>query len=83
MGFSIVVEKMIECMKNKPLIGHNQMYDMLYFYKQFIGPLPSKYLEFIQKWEELFPLTYDTKVLAFKSGDLFSKTILQNVFESS
>ena len=49
MGFSHVVEKMIvTCMEKEiPLIGHNMMYDILYFYEQFIGPLPETYKDFV------------------------------------
>lgn len=43
MGFTTIVEKMIETMKKKPFIGHNPMYDILYFYNQFIDELPDTY----------------------------------------
>lgn len=32
MGFSMIAQTMIETMNQKPLIGHNPMYDILYFY---------------------------------------------------
>ena len=48
----------------KPIIGHNMMYDALFTYNQFIGPLPSTYKEFADKWTKAFPVIYDTKVLA-------------------
>jgi len=62
MGFSLVVEAMINA--KKPLIGHNCMYDWVYTYNQFIGKLPDTYAEFIADWNTKFPYTYDTKVLA-------------------
>ena len=45
LGFSHVVEMMIEAQKKRavPVIGHNMMYDLLYFYNQFIGPLPDTF----------------------------------------
>ena len=56
------------------------MYDVLYFYNQFVGPLPNTYEDFTKEWHEIFPATFDTKVLSFKS-DYFGKTILGKIFE--
>lgn len=46
MGFSLVVEMMINA--KKPIIGHNMIYDIIYLYNQFIDDLPNTYIEFIQ-----------------------------------
>jgi len=81
MGFALVAEMMFKSMKSKALIGHNPMMDMLYFYNQFIAPLPSTYTTFIQSWTKLFPITYDTKVLAFKNVDMFPSSILGSIFK--
>lgn len=67
MGFALVAEIMIENCKKKPLIGHNQIYDILYFYNQFIDDLPSTYLEFIKIWTDMFSMNYDSKILSFKN----------------
>lgn len=82
MGFSYVVKKLIEVQKQKPiaLVGHNMMYDVIYFYNQFIGALPETYADFVKLWHACFPLTLDTKVLACRS-DVFSKTVLGTMFE--
>lgn len=56
------------------------MYDILYFYNQFIGPLPDTYVGFAKEWFERFPNTFDTKVLSFKA-DYFGKTALGKVYE--
>lgn len=51
LGFSYVVEQLILKYKensNFCLIGHNLMYDIIYFYNQFVGPLPETYEEFIK-----------------------------------
>ena len=56
------------------------MYDVIYLYNQFIGPLPDTYSEFVKLWHACFPLTMDTKVLARKA-DVFSKTVLGTMFE--
>ena len=78
MGFSLVIQAMIE--SKKPIIGHNCMYDWLYLYNQFIAPLPETYCQFAQKWNERFPYTYDTKVLAYNSK-AFYNTALGQVYE--
>ena len=44
MGFSLIVKAMIDA--KKPIVGHNCMYDWLYFFNQFIAPLPETYLQF-------------------------------------
>lgn len=78
MGFSLVIEAMIQA--KKPIIGHNCMYDWIYLYNQFIGPLPETYLQFAQEWNSRFPYTYDTKVLAYNSK-AFYNTSLGQVYE--
>ena len=78
MGFSLVIQAMIEA--KKPVIGHNCMYDWIYVYNQFIGPLPETYLQFAQEWNSRFPFTYDTKVLAYNSK-AFYNTSLGQVYE--
>lgn len=82
LGFSAVVEEMIRTCSSRacPFIGHNMMYDILYFYNQFIGPLPENYEAFAEEWHQRFPDTYDTKVLSFKA-DYFGKTVLGKVYE--
>jgi len=82
MGFALVVEEMIKVMRqgNCPFIGHNCMYDFIYLYNQFIGPLPDTYNEFIMLWSEHFPVIFDTKVLASKS-DYIRQTTLGRVYE--
>lgn len=78
MGLSLVIEEIIK--SKKPLVGHNPMYDWLYIYNQFVAPLPDTYSEFIKEWNSKFPLTFDSKVLAFKSM-AFYRTSLGDVFD--
>ena len=61
-GFSEV----IQCIQKskKPLVGHNNAFDIFFLYNQFYDRLPETYVEFVQKWKELFPTIYDSKVLA-------------------
>lgn len=75
MGFSLIIQAMIEA--KKPVIGHNCMYDWLYLYNQFIGPLPETYLQFAQEWSSRFPYTYDTKVLAYNSKAFYNTSLGQ------
>ena len=50
MGFSLIVEELIEA--QKPLVGHNLIYDMGFFYDQFIAPLPDTFLDFTAAWRK-------------------------------
>ncbi len=47
LGFSLVMEMLMEA--KKPMVGHNMIYDMLFFYSQFIADLPATYSEFAQE----------------------------------
>ena len=49
----------------KPIVGHNMMYDMLFTYEKFIGPLPYTFKEFANTWTKEFGGgTFDTKCMA-------------------
>ena len=83
LGVSHIIEMIINRCKVNPqccLIGHNMIYDIIYLYNQFIGPLPETYADFVAEWFKLFPSTFDTKVCSFKA-DYFGKTILGKIFE--
>ena len=64
-GFSLIVEAILNKVQKTPIIGHNLMYDVLYFYAQFIGNLPETYLEFLAEWNKCFPVIFDSKVIAY------------------
>jgi len=61
LGFSYVIEKIIEASQKNPnfcFVGHNPSYDLLYVYNQFVGPLPDSYKGdkgFAQEWNSRFP----------------------------
>lgn len=81
-GFTRVINIITE--NKKPLVAHNCLYDIIYFYRQFIAPLPDTLKEFKEKWRTEFPETYDTKHIwlnrAFSSR--FSTTALQTVYKT-
>lgn len=56
------------------------IYDVIYFYNQFIAPLPPTYDEFVKSWNSMFHTTYDTKVISFNS-QYFGQTILGKIFD--
>lgn len=56
------------------------MYDICFFYRQFIGDLPATWDEFKKVWLRCFPLTYDTKVLTSKDR-MFNKTTLEELIK--
>ena len=70
----------VEANPSCALIGHNCMYDLIYFYNQFMGPLPDTYQEFAEEWLDNFPAVYDTKVLS-DNADYFGKTTLGKVYD--
>ena len=75
----------------KPIIGHNMMYDILFTYEQFIGPLPDSYKKFATAWTNWFGELYDTKILARhiithvqpqeERKKILSKTQLEHVYD--
>jgi len=78
-----VVQAMMDAVEANPscaLIGHNCMYDLVYFYNQFMGSLPDTYEEFAEEWLDNFPTVYDTKVLSV-CADYFGKTSLSKVYD--
>jgi TusA-related sulfurtransferase len=78
-GFTAIVEKIIKY--KKPLIGHNWFFDILYFYRQFVGELPDSIAEFKELWRSNFPFTFDTKHISWKIAH-FPQTSLGAVFKS-
>ena len=52
-GFRRVVDVM--CDVNKPLVGHNMLLDLCYFYNYFIGSLPDDVQEFKTSLLSKFP----------------------------
>lgn len=55
------------------------MYDLLFMYNSFIDKLPNTYLQFITKWHKCFPITIDTKVIAFNSNK-YTNTTLESLY---
>ena len=47
MGFASIVELLIKY--QKPLIGHNLMFDMVFLFRQCIGDLPEKFSGFVRE----------------------------------
>ncbi|KAI9504113.1 ribonuclease CAF1 [Coemansia spiralis] len=49
----------------KPIVIHNGLFDLVYLYQSFFGPLPDSYESFVYDLSEMFPGgIYDTKLIA-------------------
>lgn len=69
LGFSLVIQALAKA--NKPLIGHNAIFDLAFIYHQFFSELPDTYVEFAHSLNtKLFSKFYDTKVLSLYAGKL-------------
>jgi len=64
-----------------PVVGHNCFYDLLFLFRHFEAPLPEDYVELKRKLNALFPLVYDTKVLATRALPPGVKTTLANLYD--
>jgi hypothetical protein len=65
------------------LVGHNLFTDLIYLYRNFLGPLPETVAEFQRKVHELFPTVVDTKYMATHNcGSINPKSSLAEINES-
>ena len=62
-GFKRIFDKIVEC--QKPLIGHNLWYDLLFIMQAFSEELPKTLGQFKTDVNKLFPLIYDTKIIQY------------------
>lgn len=76
MGFSRIIELLIQ--SQKPIVGHNMIYDVAFLFNQFIQDMPKKFEEFSSHWIDYFPHLFDTKVLSVATN-YFGKTDLQHL----
>ena len=59
MGFRLIYNALVAA--KKPTIGHNMLYDLLYFMSALHGRLPDTLDEYKTLVNETFPLLFDTK----------------------
>uniref|UniRef100_A0A7S0QB52 Uncharacterized protein n=1 Tax=Coccolithus braarudii TaxID=221442 RepID=A0A7S0QB52_9EUKA len=52
----------------RPLVGHNLLYDLLFCLRHFHAPLPAGLAELKATLGELLPVIWDTKMLAHAAG---------------
>ncbi|XP_076754248.1 pre-piRNA 3'-exonuclease trimmer [Xylocopa sonorina] len=71
LGFSKIF-KLLSSSK-KPIIGHNNLLDLMFIHQQFYKPLPESYKEFKSNVHSLFPQIYDTKFVSFELRKVLSK----------
>ncbi|KAJ2388227.1 hypothetical protein GGI23_006101, partial [Coemansia sp. RSA 2559] len=67
----------------KPLVIHNGLFDLVYLYQSFFGPLPDTYESFVYDLHEMFPGgIYDTKFIA-ESADPEAASFLAYTYHKS
>lgn len=67
LGFRRVFNALVEC--KKPLVGHNLFFDLLFMMRWLDGPLSEDFVTFRARLNEMFPMIYDTKLIAEQNID--------------
>lgn len=88
LGFSKVFQVLTSC--KKPIVGHNVLTDLLLAYENFYEHLPESFKDFKLKLHKIFPVVYDTKLVAFEISrnpvfshcNFFDDTNLENLHNS-
>ena len=62
----------------KPIVGHSLIYDIAFTVEQFMAEMPPTFEEFSKLWMASFPLTFDTKSLAYIQK--FGRSDLDHLF---
>eukprot|EP01032_Pedospumella_encystans_P011419 gene11419-13274_t len=62
LGFRRVFNALVGC--KKPLVGHNLFFDLLFMMRWLDGPLSEDFETFRVRLNEMFPMIYDTKLIA-------------------
>ncbi|KAK9512210.1 hypothetical protein O3M35_000679 [Rhynocoris fuscipes] len=76
LGFSRIFRLLTKI--KKPLVGHNLLLDLLIMYNQFHQDLPDSYTAFKNELHGLFPVIYDTKLMAFELQKLLKKEFVHD-----
>ena len=67
LGFRLVWEMLLAA--NKPIVGHNSFFDLLFLLRWLDGPLAGNFQTFKSRFNTLFPAgIYDTKFISNSSG---------------
>ena len=60
-GFRRVFKALADA--RRPIVGHGCMFDFLFAFSHFEGPLPESYAEYKRAFHTLFPIMFDTQLL--------------------
>lgn len=80
LGLSQLILSLIN--SNKPVVGHNMFYDLMFVYDKFYDDLPPTLEEYMKSLVVIFPQFIDTKILSTSTG-MFDKTGLKNLVATS
>jgi DNA polymerase III epsilon subunit-like protein len=77
MGFRLFFNDLIA--SKKPIVGHNNWFDLLFMLRWFDSPLAEDFDQFREHLNSLFPLIFDTKYI--ESSGLISEPSLDTYLE--
>ncbi|CAL8069192.1 unnamed protein product [Orchesella dallaii] len=63
-GFSTIVDVISE--RKIPVVGHNMILDLMYFFHQFCSDLPEQYVDFKTEVVKFLPVIFDTKYMTVR-----------------
>ena len=71
-----------KCLKNKILVGHNCMYDLLFMMRYLENPLAEDFTSFKVSFNNMFPYVFDTKYISSTGllGTVYSDTVLGDLY---
>ena len=81
-GFRLVFEMLVKA--QKPMVGHNCFFDLLFLYRWLEADLPDNLDELKQDMSALFPAIYDTKFIASSGilGKFYEDNALGDLYAS-
>ncbi|ODM92523.1 Poly(A)-specific ribonuclease PARN-like domain-containing protein 1 [Orchesella cincta] len=75
-GFSTIVDVISE--RKIPVVGHNMILDLMYFFQQFCSDLPEQYVDFKAEVVKFLPIVFDTKYMTVRCRKMLKHPSLKH-----